>query len=76
MIAYGSAISGKYINFAIHPQAFGKLQLYKVFKIRRTASSTDTTWIKCYSPDRGRFWRDCVPDDLPQFDENIPTGRE
>lgn len=73
IIAYGSAIDGSYINFAIPQTVADELVLYKIFHIQKNACSKETTWI-AVSEAPLEEWRNVTPEDLPHVDKNIPTG--
>lgn len=73
ILAYGSAVDGSYINFAIPPRIADKMQLYKIFHIKRPPGTRETTWVSCSKPPF-EVWKKATPEDLPHLDRNIPTS--
>ncbi|MEH6504375.1 MAG: hypothetical protein V7682_10805 [Cycloclasticus sp.] len=74
LIAYGSALNGGYVNFALPTNLADELEIYKIFKIKHSHEKNETTWLESADMILNSGWKKAEPNDLPHMDPLIPTG--
>jgi len=74
LIAYGSAINGEFINFALPTKLADELEIYKIFKVHYSHDKKETTWLETANMVTNTGWKKTEPEDLPHSDPLIPMG--
>jgi len=74
LIAYGSALNGEFVNFALPTNLADELEIYKIFKIQYSHEKNETTWLESADMILNTGWKKAEPKDLPQMDPLIPTN--
>jgi len=72
LIAYGSALNGEYVNFALPAQLADELEIYKVFKINYSHEKNETTWLESADMIHNTGWKKAESKNLPHMDPLIP----
>ena len=77
-VAYGSALDGSYVNYAIHPDLASELELYRIYACKLADLSAQVRFVRyAERQPNGIFaWQKMNKDELPHNNPNMPTEIE
>jgi len=78
IVCYGSAIDGKAVNFAVHPDVASKFKLHRVYSASVPDINGDIGFIQSAQIGTNGLlqWHQIVEEELPQNDPFLPTHLE
>lgn len=78
MVCFGSAIDGKAVNYAVHPDLASKFKLHRVYSVSVPDMHGDTGFIQRAKINHHGLldWQQITEEELPQNDPFIPTTFE